>query len=402
MTTPAEAAGPPSAEELAARLDDVLRELLENSHQLPPDDMPASVCATVMAAGFGDAALYLADHEQRNLVPLREGEPPISIDSSIAGRAYQTEQPMVVEAEGNGQRIWVPMRDGAERLGVLLFVTPECNDRLVHQCEHVATMVAAMLVSKLQYGDRLILTRRSQDMSLAAELRWALLPPLSFTTPRFSIACALEPTYLVAGDAFDYACNEHTLHFGIFDAVGHELEAARIANLAIAAYRHSRRLGLDLKATYLAIDEALRDQFGDEGFSTAQLAQLDASTGELRWINAGHPLPLLLRHHRVSSQLAAVPGLPMGMGGAPPEVHQESLEPGDQLLLFTDGLPEARSEEGEVFGEARLAELVGRAAADQVTPSETVRRLMHAVLDHQAGQLRDDGTILLVAWHGSG
>jgi len=70
--------------------------------------------------------------------------------------------------------------------------------------------------------------------------------------------------------------------------------------------------------------------------------------------------------------------------------------------VFTDGVPEARSASGEFFGVARLADMVVREdAAGQPAP-ETMRRLMHAILAHQAGNLQDDATALLVEWRTSG
>ena len=74
------------------------------------------------------------------------------------------------------------------------------------------------------------------------------------------------------------------------------------------------------------------------------------------------------------------------------------LEPGDAVLLYTDGVIEARTPAGELFGLERLADLAEREAASGQPAEELVRRLVRAVLDHQASDLRDDATLLLVQW----
>jgi serine phosphatase RsbU (regulator of sigma subunit) len=76
------------------------------------------------------------------------------------------------------------------------------------------------------------------------------------------------------------------------------------------------------------------------------------------------------------------------------------LEPGDTLLFFTDGVTEARSPEGEEFGRGRLGDLLVRAVASDEVPAETMRRLSHAVLEHQQGRLQDDATLLMLRWKG--
>jgi serine phosphatase RsbU (regulator of sigma subunit) len=79
-----------------------------------------------------------------------------------------------------------------------------------------------------------------------------------------------------------------------------------------------------------------------------------------------------------------------------------SLEPGDRVLFFTDGVVEARSATGELFGKERLGDLLVRASADANSASETMRRLVHAVLGHQGSSLRDDATLLLLEWRRPG
>ena len=79
----------------------------------------------------------------------------------------------------------------------------------------------------------------------------------------------------------------------------------------------------------------------------------------------------------------------------------EELEPDDMLLLYTDGVTEARTADGELFGLDRLADLLEREAASGRTAEEVLRRLARSVLDHQACGLRDDATLLLVQWTGT-
>jgi serine phosphatase RsbU (regulator of sigma subunit) len=256
------------------------------------------------------------------------------------------------------------------------------------------------VVSKTQYGDALVMARRRRPMTLAAELRWSLLPPLNFTCPQAGIARVLEPVYEVAGDAFDYAINGDVLHLAIFDAMGHGLEASRMANLAVTAYRHARRQQHDLVLTYRYIDTMIAEVFGEDRFVTGQLAELDHSTGRVHWVNAGHPPPLLVRDGKVSLALQAEPWVPFGIGGPALSVAEHSLQPADRLLFFTDGVVEARpSSGGEAFGVERLVDLTRRAMADRHTLAETARRLARSVVDHREGTLEDDATILLLGWN---
>jgi hypothetical protein len=381
------------------------------STQLHPDDLPTAVAREAAALGASDIALYLVDMEQRVLVPfLAPGAPPadrLAVDGTVAGRAYRTEQPVLVpEGEGGGDgttTVWLPLLDSAERFGAVRVVVdgPIGEDALAGWMAFV-NLVGELIANKSCYGDVIVKLRRVREMSMSAELRWATVPPLTFTSPRASISGLLEPAYDVAGDTFDYAVNADTAHVAIIDAVGHGLEAARIATLAVGAYRHSRRADRGLLDKYCAMDEAIANQFGIEKFATAQLAHLTLSTGELQWLNAGHPAPMVCRNGgRID--LEADPCLPVGLSfhlDAEPRVVVTPLEPGDKVLFFTDGVIEARSPVGEQFGRDRLADLFLRAVAAGQTPAETLRLLAHAVLDHQAGVLQDDATLVLLVWNG--
>ena len=92
--------------------------------------------------------------------------------------------------------------------------------------------------------------------------------------------------------------------------------------------------------------------------------------------------------------------MPYGVG-PPSPVLEEQLEPGDRVLLYTDGVTEARDSTGEFFGIERLVDLVTRTAGDD-PPPEAMRRLMHAVEDHNDGPMRDDATVVLIEWQGAG
>ena len=392
----------------AAALDTVLR----RARLMAPDQMPALAGEAARCLGAATTVLWLVDYEQSSLVPLLgpAGTPRahLSVDGSLAGRAFRAVELVETDAV-DGRRLWVPLLEGVERLGVLEVAVPNDGSPLPEGLRtaftELAHLLAELLTSKSAYTDHYEWFRRRQAMVLPAEMQHRLLPPLTFGTSRVVISGLLAPAYEVGGDAFDYALNGNLAHVAVFDAVGHGLQASLLANLAVSCYRNSRRAGLDLAHAAAMVDGALDDMFGGERFVTALLGQLDIDTGLFRWINAGHPTPMLLRGAQVVKELDGPPSLPLGLnclsaGDEPFAVSSESLQPGDRLLLLTDGVDEARTEDGAFFGRTRLAEFAAREAASGLATPEVMRRLQQAILRHQTGRLQDDATTLFVEWLG--
>jgi serine phosphatase RsbU (regulator of sigma subunit) len=126
---------------------------------------------------------------------------------------------------------------------------------------------------------------------------------------------------------------------------------------------------------------------------------LDTRTGMLSWVNRGHPPPLVIRQGRWITELTCTPTPPMGIDmGVTPTLYRDQLEPGDRLLFYTDGIVDARSPDGELFGLDRFTDFIIRREADGLTAPETLRRLIHTVLEHQNSALQDDATVLLAEW----
>src|SRR3712207_6166004 len=280
-------------------LRDALRALLHACHLLAPDDLPVVVADCAARMGVRETVLYLADYEQVTLVPVPGTGVPerqeLSIQGTLAGRAFRRVE-VVGSAAQHGHRLWVPLLDGVERLGVAELLLPaEPTAEELDALLAFATLVAELVVVRDAYTEVFSRLRRRKPLSPAAEMQWELLPPLTFGTDRVVITGGLEPAYDIGGDSFDYAVNGGTAELMVIDSVGHGLPAAVLASVAISAYRHARRDRLDLPDIAMEINAAMAAQFGASQFVTAVLARLDADTGRLRWINAGHPEPLIVR-----------------------------------------------------------------------------------------------------------
>ena len=378
----------------------LIEDLLEMSHSMAPDEVADVVRSLAGREELRDLELFLVDYEQVSLVrvPTRDLDPvALSIDSTMAGRAFISSEVRSVPTEG-GERLWVPMLDGGERVGVLGVTVTAATDAILRLCTSLSSQVALLLVSKNEYTDQQELCRRSRTASLASELQLQILPPLSFVGPGVAISAVLEDAYETGGDAFDYAINGRIAQFAIFDAMGHGMGASLLAATVLVAYRRGRRQGLTLEQAYETLDEVVERQFGGEGFVTAQLGELDIETGEFAWVNAGHPQPLIVRQGRTVSTLHCEPSMPLGMAGTVVEVASSRLSPGDRLLFFSDGVVDAKAPDGEPFGEVRLADNLQRESLAGVSPSETMRRLRRAVVGHQASHLKDDASMLMVEW----
>jgi hypothetical protein len=403
----------------------VSADLLRRSHVMRPDALADVLTETARPLGVSQARIYLADLQQQYLEPLPSGGGPdgeaLRIDSTIAGRAYRsvTIQHVPARDASGGHQVWIPLVDGTARLGVLRLAVGDVSEEMLARYRSIASLAGMMIMSKNGYSDTYARTQRRREMALQAELVWALLPPRTFATDRVLVSASLEPAYEAGGDAFDYSLIGDRLHVSIFDALGHDLAAGLMASVGIASCRSTRRSGGTLASVVARADRAIAAQFGDARFVTGLLCDLDVATGQLSWIPCGHPPPLLIRDNRVVKELARPPQLPLGLaalerlprtgrGAAPagtappvheaPPVYTEKLEPGDRVLLYTDGITEGRRPDRTPFGVRRLGDFIIRHSDAGTSAPEMLRRLNHAIMDYQHGRLYDDATIVLVEW----
>lgn len=378
--------------------------LLTGTHLRPPDLLPRAVDAAAERLGIR-AVVYLVDHGQDVLVPMPGahgvGRATLSLDSTLPGRAFRMLEMHRTDGD-DGPHLWMPIIDGVERIGVLDLMADDPADLddpvLQRRCWWL-THYLGHLVSVLDvYGDGVELVRRQQRRTIAAELIWHLLPPLTAGTDTVLVSGRLEPSADVGGDVFDYALSQDRASFAIVDATGHTLTSGLVAAAALAAYRNARREGHGLLQQAKTMDAVIGEQFGGSAYATGVLGDLDLETGRLRYVIAGHPSPLIMRHGHVVRSLDAGRRPLLGLGPQEVRVGEEQLEPEDIVVLYTDGITEARDSARLAFGLERLVDFLEREAAESTPLPEVVRRLCRRILDHQDGVLQDDATVLMLHW----
>ncbi|MFD3543787.1 PP2C family protein-serine/threonine phosphatase [Streptomyces sp. NPDC058662] len=387
--------------------------LLSASHLLPLELLPAKTAEHAAGVGFTQVLIYVVDL-QGDVLRLLTGddleagqaaqgeETELKVEGTVAGRAYQHGHILVgAEAGERGSHWWVPLLDGTERLGVLRITAPDADPRALEDMEALSALLALIIDSKRRSSDTHARLTRTQPLAVAAEMQWHLMPPPTYADGRVMISAAMEPAYKISGDAYDYATAGHVVHLSLFDAMGHDTAAGLTATLAMGACRNARRQGAGLVETSERIEEVLMEQYGRTRYATGVLADLDTRTGLLTWVNRGHHPPVVIRGGRWSTLLNCPPAHPMGTGlGLRTTLCRHQLEPGDRLVLYTDGITEARRAGDEEFGLARFIDFLIRHHSAGLPVPETLRRLIHAVLEHHDGRLQDDATVLFCEWLG--
>jgi sigma-B regulation protein RsbU (phosphoserine phosphatase) len=383
---------------------EAVRRLLDLRHRGRAEDLPYALIEAAPLLGVDELAVLLVDYEQIALWPLR-GTPPDGgahdVEGTAAGQAFRTAQPRHDEEDTDGPSLWLPLLHGAERLGVLkVRIKEPPDDAQRDDLRTIAALVAELIASRRWYGDAVEHTRRRLPMQLAAEIIWNQLPPLTFAANETVVTAVLEPCYDVGGDAFDYAANGDVLHVALFDTVGHGIDASALTTLTLNTYRNARRSGLSLSDTYRSIDKWIRARFPGS-FATAVLTELDTGTGVYRRISAGHPAELMLRDGVPLPSPPVPTALPLGLGhmrSRPPGVTELQLEPGDALVLYTDGVTEARDADGNDFGLDQLTEFMATALAGRAPAAEIMRRLIRTIVSYENNELRDDASAALIQW----
>ena len=372
------------------------RALLATRRELGPDDILGIVEVVRTLVDADRVLLHVADYAlncARVLVPSGELGNTYVLEGTLAGRAFATGEPVLADATW-----WLPLVDGAERLGVIELeytATPPTSDELLTL---LAGLLVLVIISVRRYTDVWLRTRRAQPLSAAAEAQWDLLPPLATIRTDVAVSGILEPAYKIGGDSFDYALNPGRLDFAIVDAIGHGMSAVLMSIAVINSLRNTRRERGTFESAYRQADEIIERHFGNSNYVTGQFGSLDLSSGLLTWVNAGHLLPMLVRNGSYVGELECAPSMPLGLGGPVVEIAHETLQRGDRVLFYTDGISESRSPDGGRFGQERLADFLVRATLDGLPGAETVRRLSAAVGTHVGKGLNDDATMLLVEY----
>jgi hypothetical protein len=231
---------------------------------------------------------------------------------------------------------------------------------------------------------------------LAMVAQQAVLRPLGPRVGALSVAgryISSTATAEIGGDLYEAIETPYGVRMIIGDVRGKGLEAVRLASIVLGSYRHVAYERADLRAVVTDLDRAVARNVGDEDFVTAAL--VEERGGTLTIVNCGHPAPLLLRRGAVISLEPPAPAPPLGfMPVVRPRV--ERLEPGDRLLLFTDGLGEARRD-GEFFPTAdRAWRLLGHG-----TVGDGLASLETALVEWVHGRLDDDIALVLMEYTGS-
>ncbi|MGW3961376.1 PP2C family protein-serine/threonine phosphatase [Amycolatopsis sp. NPDC005003] len=366
-----------------------LVDLLEGAHRAPPERLPAVVAEAGRALDL-TIGVYLADYDQRTLVPLRPGAAELDIETTVGGDVFR--RAGTVTRDGT---LWTVLLDGVERLGVLEIVPAGDADpddpALREQCRWLAALLGHLVTITTQYGDGLDRRRRHRSRDSPAELLWQTLPPLTGATESVVVGVSVQPAYDLCGTVFDYALSEERAQLAMFDA-GARTRAANTAVVsALAAYRAARHSGGSLAEQFAAVGAEL-----DGGPAVGGvLAELDLATGLLRLLGVGQPAPLVVR--RGEAVPVAVRAAPrFAAAGGPPPVTEFRLAPGDLLALCSRGVAETEDGTGEPFGRARIAGQLGRDAGE--LPPEIARRLTRAVLAHGGGGFRQDAGVLIARW----
>jgi hypothetical protein len=238
-------------------------------------------------------------------------------------------------------------------------------------------------------------TRIAQLVRLAAVAQQAVLRPVGPQVGALAVAgryISATAAADIGGDLYEALDTPYGVRIIIGDVRGKGLDAVRLASIVLGSYRHVAYERADLRTVVADLDRAVARSVGDEDFVTAAL--VEERGGTLTIVNCVHPAPLLLRRGQVISLEPPSPAPPLGFM---PEVkvRVERLEPGDRLLLFTDGLGEARRD-GEFFPTAERAwRLLGHG-----TVGDGLASLETALVDWVHGRLEDDIALVLLEYAG--
>ena len=343
----------------------------------------------------------LGDDERR---AVEESATVLPFDGGPAEEAVRTQEVQVVSlAPGSpesGPGSWLvlaPVTERGEVIGLLELTLPDRPQAAsLGEVARLAHVLAFVVIANRRHTDLYEWGQRTRPLTLSAEIQHRLLPgPQTCEAGSFTLAGWLEPASDIAGDTFDFNLARDVLHLSLTDAMGHGVAAALAATLCVGSLRNARSNGASLLEQVALTNQALVEhaaKSGLEDFVTGLIGRVDLRTGSMELVNAGHIVPYLARGKQLT-RVDLYVDLPLGLfSGASYRSSRVDLEPGDRIVLLTDGMLERNAVNVDI----------PRAITEtrSLHPREAVRALADRVLEATGDALSDDATVLCLDWHG--
>ncbi|MGE3166203.1 MAG: PP2C family protein-serine/threonine phosphatase [Planctomycetota bacterium] len=325
------------------------------------------------------------------------GEPALILDFS-ASSEYRVEG-LEVQV---GCYLCIPLVSRNRHLGVINLVNPAHEESHFSELDRdllmtISGLAATSLANALLHADSLEKERYRQSLSIARDIQLNLYPSRAPALPWLDIGWSNESCDETGGDYFDFITRDGALSIVVGDVSGHGIGAALLMAAARASLRATLAETNDLAHVIGRVNDQLEQDMEMDRFMTLFIATLDNRLGTLRFVNAGHDSPLVYRAAtRVVEELPST-GMPVGIfpGNLFGTGEVAALEPGDVLLLTTDGVWEVNSPDGVMLGKERMKELF-RANAG-LPASDLVVRLLDEVRSFTHGQpFKDDVTVVAI------
>jgi serine phosphatase RsbU (regulator of sigma subunit) len=259
----------------------------------------------------------------------------------------------------------------------------------------MARQAAAAIALADRYTDTFARGQRRKQPLAAAEIQQSLLPPRIARISGGEVAGNVLPSYEVAGDWFDVVENLDGVWITLADGLGPSTRAAASSAVALGALRASRRNGGSTHDALMLMHRTLREMPGPRAEMTAIAARWDPATFRLELANCGHVPPIIVGADGRAEHVELRAGGGLGGRASPrPARHETLLEPGERLVLFSDGVVHAGTGQAGLTAEG-VAVAAMQAGADSA--ADTGRHVHRAVLAASDGDLRDDATVVCLA-----
>ncbi|HUO45707.1 MAG TPA: PP2C family protein-serine/threonine phosphatase [Acidimicrobiia bacterium] len=362
--------------------------------RVAPNEFAGAIEQSLLAVeGVDEVVIWVVDFGFSTFIDLAGRRDVIPVEGTLTGRAFLSGVGFT-----HGTHSFVPIGRRGQRIGILEVVSDSLS--MAEFVQPVATVVANALLASREHSDVMKRTRGAKALGLAATMQYETLPYPSYVEDTIEVAGMIEPAYDIAGDVFDYAVNPEGTHVAIFDAVGHGLRSTMLTSLAIGSYRQQRRRESSLAETAIAIDRVVAANSAHGEFVTGLLMATHPDQRVVEVWNGGHLSPLLVRDRSARAIDTEPALLPLGLGPEDASPVVVSLQPGDQLFLYTDGVVQAKNQDSQLWGSEALVEIVAGRADETKSMFQVCRQVLDAVRKFVDGPLHDDATMVGVRWTG--